>query len=76
MLKSRKNNTKKTVAVGIGGVIIGGGIGSAVTYGIIRHKIKKATSTAVAAAATEAFNRAMEYTDWLEEDKNTTNEQG
>jgi hypothetical protein len=70
MLK-KKNNTKKTVAVGISGLVIGGGIGSAVTYGIIRHKIKKATSTAAAAA----FERAMEYSDWLEE-SNESNEQG
>jgi hypothetical protein len=69
MLK-KKNNTKKTVAVGIGGLVIGGGIGSAVTYGIIRHKIKKATSTAAAAA----FERAMD-SDWLEE-SNESNEQG
>lgn len=74
MLK-KKNNTKKTVAVGIGGLVIGGGIGSAVTYGIIRHKIKKATSTAAAVAAEAAFNRAMEYSDWLDE-ANESNEQG
>lgn len=73
----KKNNNKKTVAVvGIGGLVIGGGIGSAITYGIMSRKIKKATSTAAAVAAEAAFDRAMEYTDWLEEDKNTSNEQG
>ena len=73
MLK-KKNNTKK-VAVGIGGLVIGGGIGSAITYGIMSRKIKKATSTAAAVAAEAAFDRAMEYSDWMQE-ANESNEQG